>query len=70
MGNDVGIIRRCDDKDFEAILETINDGARAYKGIIPMDRWSEPSLAGEKLKKEIEEGVVFWTYDEGGTLAG
>ena len=29
------MIRRCDNCDFELIWAIINDGARAYQGIIP-----------------------------------
>jgi GNAT superfamily N-acetyltransferase len=64
------MIRRCDDRDFEVIWDTINDGARAYKGIIPSDRWTEPYMSREKLRHEIEEGVGFWGYEEAGTLIG
>jgi GNAT superfamily N-acetyltransferase len=64
------MIRRCDDTDFEVIWTIINDGAQAYKGIIPEDRWTEPYMAREKLRHEMDEGVVFWGYDEAGTLAG
>jgi GNAT superfamily N-acetyltransferase len=64
------MIRRCDDRDFELIWTIINDGAQAYKGIIPADRWTEPYMSHEELQHEIDEGVVFWGYDETGTLAG
>jgi N-acetylglutamate synthase-like GNAT family acetyltransferase len=64
------MIRRCDDRDFELILAIINDGAQAYKGIIPADRWTEPYMSREKLQDEIDEGVVFWGYEETGMLAG
>src|ERR1700682_5825051 len=64
------MIRRCDDTDFEAIWTIINDGAQAYKGIIPADRWTEPYMAREKLRHEVAEGVAFWGYEEAGTLAG
>src|SRR5258708_33380320 len=64
------MIRRCDDRDFEVIWAIINDGAQAYKGTIPADRWTEPYMSPEKLQKEIDEGVVFWGYEEGGELAG
>ena len=64
------MIRRCDDRDFEVIWATINDGAQAYKGIIPADRWAEPYMSREKLQHEIDEGVVFWGYEEAGTLVG
>jgi len=43
---------------------------RLIKGTIPADRWTEPYMSREKLQKEIDEGVVFWGYEEGGELAG
>jgi GNAT superfamily N-acetyltransferase len=64
------VIRRCDNRDFELILAIVNDGAQAYKGIIPVDRWSEPYMPAEKLRHEIEDGVVFWGFEEPGILAG
>jgi N-acetylglutamate synthase-like GNAT family acetyltransferase len=64
------VIRRCDDRDFELIGEIINDGAQAYKGIIPADRWTEPYMSSEKLRNEIEAGITFWGFQDGGTLAG
>jgi len=64
------MIRRCDDRDFELIWTIINDGAQAYKGIIPADRWREPYMSSEELRRQIDEGVVFWGYEEAGTLAG
>jgi len=64
------MIRRCDDRDFELICTIINDGAQAYKGIIPADRWREPYMSSEELRRQIDEGVVFWGYEEAGTLAG
>jgi GNAT superfamily N-acetyltransferase len=64
------MIRRCDDHDFEPIWAIINDGARAYKGIIPEDCWTEPYMSRKQLQHEIDEGVVFWGYEESGTLAG
>jgi GNAT superfamily N-acetyltransferase len=64
------MIRRCDERDFELIWTIINDGAQAYKGIIPADRWTEPYMPREKLRQEIDEGVVFWGYEETATLVG
>jgi N-acetylglutamate synthase-like GNAT family acetyltransferase len=64
------MIRRCDDRDFDAVWTIINDGARAYKGIIPADRWTEPYMSREKLQHEIDDGVVFWGYQVDGALAG
>jgi N-acetylglutamate synthase-like GNAT family acetyltransferase len=64
------MIRRCDERDFEVIWTIINDGAQAYKGTIPADRWAEPYMSREKLQDEIDEGVVFWGYEEAGELVG
>jgi len=64
------MIRRCDDHDFELIGAIINDGAQAYRGVIPSDRWTEPYMSAAKLRREIDDGVVFWGYEEAGTLVG
>src|SRR5207249_4752448 len=58
------------DRDFEVIWTIINDGACAYKDTIPQDRWQEPYMPKEYLQHEINEGVVFWGYEEAGTLIG
>ena len=62
------MIRRCDTHDVQSICEIINDGAQAYKGMIPADRWTEPYMPLKELQHEIENGVVFWTYGEPGAL--
>jgi N-acetylglutamate synthase-like GNAT family acetyltransferase len=64
------MIRRCHSRDFELIWAIINDGACAYKGIIPDDCWTEPYMSREELQHEIDSGVVFWGYEENGTLVG
>lgn len=64
------MIRRCEKSDFESIYEIINDAARAYKGIIPADRWKDPYMPREELRHEIDHGVVFWGYEEDGELIG
>jgi GNAT superfamily N-acetyltransferase len=64
------MIRPCHERDFEEIFAIINDGARAYQGIIPADCWTEPYMPKEKLRHEIADGVVFWAYEHNGSLAG
>jgi N-acetylglutamate synthase-like GNAT family acetyltransferase len=64
------MIRRCINRDFELIWTIINDGAQAYKGTIPADRWTEPYMSREKLQHEIDEGVVFWGYQDAEALVG
>ncbi len=64
------MIRKCAEADFEAIFEIINDSAEAYRGVIPTDRWHEPYMSREQLKREIDEGVQFWGFEEDQTLSG
>lgn len=46
------MIRRCDEKDFEAIWEIISEGAQAYRGVIPPDRWHEPFPRPQERRRE------------------
>jgi N-acetylglutamate synthase-like GNAT family acetyltransferase len=64
------VIRQCDNSDFEVIYSIINEAAEAYRGIIPEDRWKVPYMDREELQHEIDDGVVFWGYEEDGTLVG
>ena len=64
------MIRKCDDTDFEVIYEIVNDGAQAYKGVIPADRLKEPYMDRDELRHEIDAGVEFWGYEEAGELLG
>ena len=36
--------------DFNLMFSIINDAARAYRGIIPDDRWKEPYMPAEELR--------------------
>jgi N-acetylglutamate synthase-like GNAT family acetyltransferase len=64
------MIRRCDEGDFEVIWQIINDGAQAYKGVIPQDRWKEPYMSRDELRHEMRDGVEFWGFEQDGQLAG
>jgi N-acetylglutamate synthase-like GNAT family acetyltransferase len=64
------MIRKCTDTDFSEILNIINDGASAYKGVIPEDRWHDPYMPEQELRKQITEAVEFWGYEENGKLMG
>jgi N-acetylglutamate synthase-like GNAT family acetyltransferase len=64
------MIRLCDRRDFDLIWTIINDGAQAYRGNIPADCWTEPYMSKQKLQDEIDDGVVFWAYEEAGALLG
>jgi GNAT superfamily N-acetyltransferase len=64
------MIRACNARDFDSILAIINDGASAYKGVIPVDRWTDPYMSQQHLQHEINNGVVFWGHEESGELTG
>ena len=58
----------CSDQDLEEVYSIINEGAEAYKGVIPTDSLSEPYMSFEELTHEAEAGVRFWGYEEEDTL--
>ena len=64
------MIWRCGEADFEAIWKIINDGAEAYRGVIPEDCWTEPYMSAEELRQEMANGVEFWGYDDDDCLVG
>ena len=57
------MINDCGDTDFDEMLAVINDGANAYRGIIPADRWHYPYMGRQELMDEISAQVMFrgWT---------
>ncbi len=52
------------------MLAIINDAARAYRGVIPADRWHEPYMSASELETQTAEGVVFWVADDEGRMSG
>ena len=64
------VIRAIQEKDVGEALAIVNEAARAYRGVIPADRWHEPYMSGAELETEIAGGVVFWVAEEDGRLVG
>ena len=64
------MIRKCNNHDFDRILEIINDAAQTYKGIIPAQYWKDPYMSKEELRHELDEGILLYGYEENGELAG
>jgi len=54
--------------EFDSMLNVVNEAAQAYKGVIPEDRWKEPYMSVEELRKEIESGVEFYGWMEDNVL--
>ncbi len=63
-------IRACEVRDRAAIVEIINAGALAYRGVIPADRWHEPYMSAAELDAELAAGVVFHGEEANGQLRG
>lgn len=64
------MIRPCTESDFDSVLSIVNDGAEAYRGIIPPDRWKEPYMSADELRHEIASGISFSGAEAGGSLVG
>ena len=64
------MIHPCTAADLEAILATINDGAEAYRGVIPADCLPSPYMSAAALRHEMDAGVEFWSHTEGGAVLG
>ena len=63
-------IRESTTGDFAAIVTIVNDAAQKYKGVIPADRWHEPYMPEDELRKEIAAGVVFSVAEQDGRVVG
>ena len=66
-----GMIRRCESHDRDQILGIINDGASAYRGVIPHDCYTEPYMTREELDAAVGSGIEFFGFfDEAGLMTG
>src|SRR6185436_15619062 len=63
-------IRACGDEDFASLLTIINTAAEAYRGVIPPDRWHDPYMPADALRREIVAGVSFWGFETDRELIG
>jgi GNAT superfamily N-acetyltransferase len=64
------VIRQAEATDFAAICAVINDGASAYEGVIPDDRWHEPYMTEAELRAEIAAGIEFSCCIDGDQIVG
>jgi GNAT superfamily N-acetyltransferase len=62
------MICRLPPSEFDSMLNVVNEAAQAYKGVIPEDRWKEPYMPAEELRKEIESRVEFYGWKEDNVL--
>ena len=64
------IIRECSLIELDEICAVVNDAATAYRGVIPANRSNDPYMSAIELRREIDEGVVFWGAYEDDRLHG
>lgn len=63
------MIRHCKSDDKNAIYTIINEAAKAYKGVIPADRYHQPYMNMAELEEEMKRVTFFgWTVEQ--TLVG
>jgi hypothetical protein len=63
-------IRRCHKADLATIWTIINDGATAYRGVVPADCLRDPYMTAEELNHEVASGVHFLGCEDKETLVG
>lgn len=63
------MIRKCNQEHEPEIFKIINESAKAYKAIIPEDRYHEPYMPLEELRREMSE-MTFFGYEQEGKLLG
>ena len=56
-------VRICGRNDQTKIFAIINDSAKAYRSVIPADRYHEPYMPLDELRKEFDE-MTFFAYEE------
>lgn len=64
------MIRKHESTDFNDIYEIINDAAKAYKGVIPEDRYHEPYMSETELQRQIDDNVIFYCYIKDNKILG
>lgn len=64
------MIRKSKESEIDIIYEIINDAAMAYANVIPADRWKYPYMDISELKEQIEDGVIFYCYEQNHEVLG
>ena len=65
-----GVIRPCSSAESTEIGVIVNDAARRYAGVIPIDCYHEPYMPSAELQVEVDAGVRFWGYVGDGSPGG
>jgi len=63
------MIYQCQPKDTDRIYFIVNEAARAYEGIIPVDCYHQPYMPREELEREMRR-MTFFGWEVNGELIG
>ena len=63
------MIRACHPDDTQKIYFIINEAAKAYEGVIPADRYHQPYMTMDELKREMKR-MTFFGWEENRGLVG
>jgi len=63
------MIRQLTGSDTDVIYKIVNKAAVAYQGKIPADRYHEPYMPLEELRREMA-AMTFYGWEENGELSG
>lgn len=63
------MIRQCRAEDTQRIYFIINEAAKAYEGVIPADRYHQPYMPLDELKREMKR-ITFFGWEINGELVG
>ena len=64
------MIRDCGLRDFDAMLDIVNQAAEAYRAFIPAEEWKDPFMPEEELRQDLAAGVRFVGWEQEGGLVG
>jgi GNAT superfamily N-acetyltransferase len=64
------VVRPCREDEIATVLAIVNAAAERYRGVIPPDRWHEPYMSADALRRDVEAGVAFWGCEVDGALVG
>jgi N-acetylglutamate synthase-like GNAT family acetyltransferase len=63
----VGKIRDCTESDFDRMYRIINAAATRYDGVIPADRYHQPYMPKDELRREMKR-MTFSGWEDDGKL--
>ncbi|MDD5038590.1 MAG: GNAT family N-acetyltransferase [Dehalococcoidales bacterium] len=63
------MIRKCQSSDTKRIYFIINEAAKAYEGVIPVDCYHQPYMSMDELEREMKR-ITFFGWEANSELVG